>query len=136
MARNVTITTTVTKTIGQIAYEASGEAKRIGLWECIPSEHRDKWEAIAEAVAKALDAERAASVPHVCLTPLTNDPRQPLPVWPGVITPAIPHYGPRPGEFWWEVTCDAPKGPSLASDSTAPVSLIAPQHGVTLDGKR
>lgn len=130
--RNVTITTTVTKTIGQIAYEG---LPRTIPWSKVPDDVRAEWEAIAEAVAKALDAERAASVPHVRLTPLTHDPQQPLPVWPGVF-PYVPQDGPRPGEFWWEVTCDAPKGPSLASDSTMPVSLVAPQHGVTLDGKR
>lgn len=53
MARTVTITTT--KSIGQIAYEASrGTAE----WENLPPSERIRWENIAEAVAKAIDADR------------------------------------------------------------------------------
>jgi hypothetical protein len=53
--RTVTVTTTTTKTIGQIAYEASGDVPRVGSWGSLPSEDHRRWERIAEAVAKALD---------------------------------------------------------------------------------
>lgn len=96
MARTITITTTVTKTIGQIAYEATDPSVP---WSKLTPIERDRWEAIAEAVAKALDAERATTTPHVRLTPLTHDPQQPLPVWPGEIVqaPGPKEWPPRPG---------------------------------------
>lgn len=72
MARTVTITTTTTKTLGQIAYDASD-----------PAENRAHW---------TIDAERAVSNATISIGRPTNDPQQPLPVWPGVITTTRPGY--------------------------------------------
>ena len=48
MARTITITTTVTRTIGQIAHEATDPSVP---WSKLTPIERDRWEAIAEAVA-------------------------------------------------------------------------------------
>lgn len=49
--RTVTRTITVTQTIGQIAYEASGPAEGRATWDSLDDARRAKWERIAEAVA-------------------------------------------------------------------------------------
>lgn len=91
MARTVTITMTTTKTLGQIAYEAS-KPGIVKHWHDLHDCEREEWERIAEAVAKAIEADRTVTIPHVRLEPLTNNPSQPLPAWPGVITTTRPGY--------------------------------------------
>lgn len=57
MPRTITTTKTetITKTLGQIAFEA---ACPDGDWNLVPGEDKLRWEAAAEAVFQALEKER------------------------------------------------------------------------------
>lgn len=92
--RTVTITTTTTKTIGQIAYEASDPTEHRAHWHDLTDERRAKWERIAEAVAKAL--ERPVHVP----TPVSvGNPSHPFNI-PGQLVPAPRPADPLNPETW------------------------------------
>lgn len=56
-----TVTVSTTKTLGQVAYEASDPPNNHARWHDLSADLRTMWERIAEAVAKAL--ERPVHVP-------------------------------------------------------------------------
>lgn len=52
MPITINVVTTKQVSIGQIAYEAFFQSdRRSPLWEDVPEEHQERWEAAAEAVA-------------------------------------------------------------------------------------
>jgi hypothetical protein len=86
--RTVTVATVTTKTLGQIAYEASDPTENRAHWCNLSDVERGRWERIAEAVAKALELNVHVPAPvsvdihgRLVPSPQPADPFNPV-TWP------------------------------------------------------
>lgn len=82
MPRTITITTSVTKTLGQVLYETMrkhaphDEAQRMMPWETLEVRVCEAWECAAAEFASVVEAN---AVPRITLTPASPTPILPLP---------------------------------------------------------